>query len=267
MPWATRACRVTGVGVVLDGNDGGLDDGQATIALPLICLLDRGRQALREADRILLQLGDAVALARIVRVQAEGRGQRTDHFIEQLAGGGVVQVGEIEHLARLQVAGRHEVLHEQDRVDDLQRVRATGDRADLGVEEAVVPVDLRLGTEPVVRQFLQRHEVGGLLRARLAAELEAFPALLDEGADQAVAGKDRLRVQIVRAPLVAARLGDERGDRAILEQQQAVAFRHNALRTVADDVGRAAGKSFHWSASTPPTAPFTACTRPMSNSL
>ena len=41
----------------------------------------------------------------------------------------------------LQEAGRHEVLHEQDRIDDLQRVGAARHRADLGVEEAVVPVD------------------------------------------------------------------------------------------------------------------------------
>jgi hypothetical protein len=39
----------------------------------------------------------------------------------------------------------------------------------------------------------------------------------------------------------SARLGDEGGDRAILHQQQAVAFGHDDLRAVGDDVGRAAG--------------------------
>ena len=128
----------------------------------------------------------------IVGVPAECRCQRTHHFVEQLRRGGVIQIGEIEHLTGLQVAGRHEVLHEQDRIHDLQGVRAARDRADLGVEVAVVPVDLRLGAEAVVREFLQRNEEGLLLRARNAAELEALPALGDQRADEAVAGKDRL---------------------------------------------------------------------------
>src|SRR5690606_2607890 len=36
------------VGVVLDGNDGGLDDGQAPVGAPLVGVLDRSRQALGE---------------------------------------------------------------------------------------------------------------------------------------------------------------------------------------------------------------------------
>jgi hypothetical protein len=75
---------------------------------------------LGKAHRILLQPGDAIALARIIRVQAEGRRERANDFVEELAGGGVVEVGEIENLARLQIGGRHEVLHKQDRIDDLQ---------------------------------------------------------------------------------------------------------------------------------------------------
>jgi hypothetical protein len=143
------------VRVVFDGDDRGLDDDQAAIGSPLIGLLHRGRQALRETDRVLLQLRDAIALAGVVRVQAERRRERADHLVEQLGGGRVVDVGEIEHLAGLQVRGRHEVLHEQDRVGDPQRVGAARHRADLRVEEAVVPVDLGLRAEAVVRQFLQ----------------------------------------------------------------------------------------------------------------
>src|SRR5690606_38391525 len=113
--------------------------------------------------------------------------------------------------------------------------------ADLGAEEAVVPVDFRLRTEAVLRQFLQRDEEGRLLRTRLAAELEALPALLDQRRDEAVAGEDRLRVEVVRSPLIAARLGSEAGDRAVLEQQQAVAFGNDDLGAVGDDVGGARG--------------------------
>jgi hypothetical protein len=140
--------------------------------------------------------------------------------LNSCAGGGVVEVGEVEDLAGLQVAGRHEVLHEQDRVDDLQRVGAAGDRADLGVQEAVVPVDLGLGAEAVVRQFLQRDEERRLLRTGLAAELEALPALHDQRADDAVAGEDRLRVDVVGAPFVAAGLGGEAGDLAVLNSSR-----------------------------------------------
>ncbi len=229
------------VRVVLDRHDRGLDDGQAALGAPLVRLFDRSGQAHGKAERILLQLGDAVALARVVGVQAEGRRQRTDHLVEQLVGGGVVEIGEVEHLARLQIARRHEVLHEQDRIDDLQRIRAARHRADLGAEETVVPIDLGLRAEAIVGKLLQRDEERGLLRTRLAAELEALPTLPDERRDQAVAGEDRLRIRILRAPFIAARLGDEAGDRTVLDQQQPIAFGHHDLRAVADDVRRRAG--------------------------
>src|SRR4249919_3164603 len=152
--------QLTRVRVVFDRHDGGLDDDQAAIGLPLVGILHRRGQALGKADRVLLQLGDAIALGGIVRVQAEGRRQRAHHFVEELAGGGVVHVGEIEDLAGLEILGRHEVLHAQYRVDDLQRVGATRHRANLGVEEGVVPVDFGLRAEAVFRQFLQRDEEG-----------------------------------------------------------------------------------------------------------
>jgi hypothetical protein len=186
-----------------------------------------------------LQFRDAIALARIVRVDAERGRERTDHFIEELAGSRIFHVGEVEHLADLQVRGRHEVLHEQDRIDDLQRVRAARYRADLRVEEAVVPVDLGLRAEAVVGQLFQRNVKRRLLRAGLAAELEALPALRDERAHHAVAGENRFRVGVVRLPDVAARFGSEAGDRAVLQQEQPVTFGHDDLRAVRDDVGGA----------------------------
>src|SRR5690606_41369486 len=73
-----------------------------------------------------------------------------------LAGGVVVQVGEVEHPRRVAEVGlRHELPDEEDRVDDAQRVGAPGDRADLGAEVRVVPVDLGLGAEAVVRDLLE----------------------------------------------------------------------------------------------------------------
>jgi hypothetical protein len=63
--------------------------------------------------------------------------------------------------------------------------------------------------------------------------------LLDQRIDEAAAGEDRLGIDVVRLPLVAARFGGEAGDLAVLHEQQAVAFRHDDLRAVGDDVGRA----------------------------
>ena len=191
-----------GPGDTLDGdggNDslfGGLGNDQATVGLPLIGSLHRIGQALGETHRILLQLGDAVALARVVRIQAEGWRERTHHFVEKLAGRGVVEISEIEDLAGLQIRGRDEVLHEQDGIDDLQRVGTARHGTDLRAEEAIIPIDFRLRAEAVVGQLFQRDEKGGLLRTRLSTELEPLPALLDERIGQAITGENRLRVEV-----------------------------------------------------------------------
>ena len=61
------------VGVVLDGDDRCFDDGQAAVSFPLVATLHGVGQAFGEANRVLLQLGDAIALARVVGVEAERR--------------------------------------------------------------------------------------------------------------------------------------------------------------------------------------------------
>ena len=175
---------------------------------PLVVLLDRRRQALGEADRVLLDLGDAVALRRIVRVHRERRGERADDLVEQLRRRVVVEIGEVEHLARLEIRRGHPCLDEQDRVDDLERVGAAGDRADLGVHVGVVPVDLRLGAEAVVRQLLQRHEVGALLAPGWPPNLKRSHDVLISGLTMPSPAKIDCEFWILAVPLVGARLGE-----------------------------------------------------------
>ena len=169
-----------GMGIVFDRHDGGPHDHQAPVRAPAVSAFNGIRQAIGKTQGVLLDAGDAIAFGRIVGVMAECRGQGAHHLVEQLVGGCVVQVGEIEHLASLQVTGGHKILHETDRIHDLQRVRAAGDGPHLGVQIAVVPVDFRLCAEPVVGQFFQRDKKGRLLRPWLPPKLEALPALANQ---------------------------------------------------------------------------------------
>src|SRR5699024_3240965 len=101
-----------------------------------------------------LHADDPIAYVRVVGVVGKRGGQRSDDFIEELAGGIVVQIGEVERLRVVtQIGEWDELFNEQNRVHDLQRVRSAGDRPDLRTQVGVVPVDFRLGAEPVIGQL------------------------------------------------------------------------------------------------------------------
>jgi hypothetical protein len=163
----------------------------------------------------------------------------SDDLVEQLSRRVVLDVGEVEDTSRFEVGRGDERLDEEDRVDDLQRVGAAGDRAHLGVHVCVVPIDLGLGAEAVVGQFLERDEVGPLLGPGTAAELEPLPGRDHGRAHDVVAGEDRLGVLGLGVPLVGARLRGEAGDGAVLHQDQAVALGDEDAAAVADHTFRA----------------------------
>ena len=106
------------------------------------------------------------------------------------------------------------------RIRSPSRTRATVSYTHLDVYKrqhvCVIPVDLALGAEAVVRQFFQRDEVGALLGAGATAELEALPRGGDEWADDPVTRKNRLRILGLGVPLVGTSLGREAGDRTCL---------------------------------------------------
>src|SRR5699024_4821203 len=111
--------QLAGVLVVLDRDDRGLHDREAAIAGPAVVLLHRGRERLGEAHRVALDAGDAVALVGIVRVAGEGLREGADDLLEQLTARLVVHVAEVEHRrVRGDEGGGHEVVHEQQRIDD-----------------------------------------------------------------------------------------------------------------------------------------------------
>src|SRR5699024_6272668 len=86
--------QLAGALVVLDRDDRGLHDRQTAVGGPAVALLDGGRQRLREAHRVTLDGGDAIALVGIVRVAREGLGERAHDLLEQLTADGVVDVAE-----------------------------------------------------------------------------------------------------------------------------------------------------------------------------
>src|SRR5690606_1917802 len=57
-----------GVFVVFDGLQGDLGDGEPTVGGPLVAVLDGCAERLGETDGVTLNAGDAVSLARVVRV-------------------------------------------------------------------------------------------------------------------------------------------------------------------------------------------------------
>ena len=126
----------------------GADDLKTTLGSPVVVGLHGLGQTPGEAGRVLLDADDAVVPRRIVGVGRQRRRQARDDLVEQLIGRGVAQIGEVEHRAVLQIRRRHEVVDEQQRVGDPQRVGTPRARPHLGVEIPVIPSDVRSRFRP-----------------------------------------------------------------------------------------------------------------------
>ena len=174
--------------------------------MPLVVLLDDLAQRLGESHGILLETGDAVSPLRIVGVSREGRAQAGHHLVEQLVADRVVEIGEVKDLVVGDEGARDQRGDEQQGIGDPQRVGAASDRTHLRPQVGVIPVDLGLGTETVVREFFEVHEEGLLHTAGTAPELDALPGVAHHLAEHPISGEDGLGGWVLTTELETARL-------------------------------------------------------------